>query len=53
MEAAERDAKTIKGEDSDPEEENPDRAKMHESAQRADRFAKARKAREAKCNVNA
>ena len=42
MEAAERDAKTFKSEESNPED-NADRVKMHESAQRVDRFAKARK----------
>lgn len=39
MEAAERDAKTFKSEESNPED-NADRVKMHESAQRVDRFAK-------------
>jgi len=41
MEAAERDAKTLESEESNPED-NADRVKMHESAQRVDRFAKAR-----------
>mmetsp|Transcript_34558 Transcript_34558/g.70646 ORF Transcript_34558/g.70646 Transcript_34558/m.70646 type:complete len:90 (+) Transcript_34558:53-322(+) len=39
MEAAERDAKTLESEESNPED-NADRVKMHESAQRVDRFAK-------------